>query len=87
MILFITSVDVITLPRMMWMGLRDNIDPAIAAVSVVLIADHSRPVGANGPGSGANVTRSRRGMTGLGASRRLGINAGVPRSDGEGRFR
>jgi putative spermidine/putrescine transport system permease protein len=36
--LFITSVDVITLPRMMWMGLRDNIDPAIAAVSVVLIA-------------------------------------------------
>ncbi len=38
MILFITSVDVITLPRMMWMGLRDNIDPAIAAVSVVLIA-------------------------------------------------
>jgi putative spermidine/putrescine transport system permease protein len=35
--LFITSVDVITLPRLMWMGLRDNIDPAIAAASVVLI--------------------------------------------------
>jgi len=36
--LFITSVDTITLPRRMWMGLRDNIDPAIAAISVVLIA-------------------------------------------------
>jgi len=36
--LFVTSVNALTLPRMMWMGLRDNIDPAIAAVSVVLIA-------------------------------------------------
>lgn len=36
--LFITSVNAVTLPRLMWMGLRDNIDPAIAAVSVVLIA-------------------------------------------------
>lgn len=35
--LFITSVNAITLPRQMWMGLRDNIDPAIAAVSVILI--------------------------------------------------
>jgi len=35
--LFITSVDAVTLPRMMWMGLRDNIDPAIAAISVLLI--------------------------------------------------
>ena len=35
--IFITSVQVTTLPRLMWMGLRDNIDPAIAAVSVVLI--------------------------------------------------
>lgn len=35
--LFITSVDTITLPRLMWMGVRDNIDPAIAAISVVLI--------------------------------------------------
>lgn len=35
--IFITSVQVITLPRLMWMGLRDNIDPAIAAASVVLI--------------------------------------------------
>jgi putative spermidine/putrescine transport system permease protein len=35
--LFITSVEAITLPRLMWMGLRDNIDPAIAAISVVLI--------------------------------------------------
>lgn len=36
--IFVTSVNVATLPRLMWMGLRDNIDPAIAAVSVVLIA-------------------------------------------------
>ena len=36
--LFITSVNALTLPRLMWMGLRDNIDPAIAAISVVLIA-------------------------------------------------
>ena len=36
--LFITSVNAITLPRMMWMGVHDNIDPAIAAISVVLIA-------------------------------------------------
>jgi putative spermidine/putrescine transport system permease protein len=35
--LFITSVNAVTLPRMMWMGLRDNIDPAIAASSVILI--------------------------------------------------
>ena len=35
--LFITSVEAITLPRLMWSGLRDNVDPAIAAVSVVLI--------------------------------------------------
>lgn len=35
--IFITSVNVVTLPRLMWMGLRDNIDPAIAAISVVLI--------------------------------------------------
>jgi putative spermidine/putrescine transport system permease protein len=35
--IFITSVQVVTLPRLMWMGLRDNIDPAIAAASVVLI--------------------------------------------------
>jgi putative spermidine/putrescine transport system permease protein len=30
-------VNAVTLPRMMWMGLRDNIDPAIAAISVILI--------------------------------------------------
>jgi putative spermidine/putrescine transport system permease protein len=35
--LFITSVDAITLPRLMWSGVRDNIDPAIASISVVLI--------------------------------------------------
>lgn len=34
--LFVTSVDAVTLPRLMWMGLRDNIDPAVAAASVVL---------------------------------------------------
>ncbi len=36
--LFVTSFDVITLPRRIWSGLRDNIDPVIASVSVVLIA-------------------------------------------------
>ena len=36
--LFITSVNAVTLPRLMWMGVHDNIDPAIAAISVVLIA-------------------------------------------------
>ena len=36
--LFVTSVNAITLPRRMWMGLRDNIDPAIASISVILIA-------------------------------------------------
>lgn len=35
--LFITSVNAITLPRQMWMGLRDNIDPAIAALSVLML--------------------------------------------------
>ncbi|MCQ0091234.1 ABC transporter permease [Roseovarius sp. M141] len=35
--IFITSVDAVTLPRLMWQGLRDNIDPAIAAISVILI--------------------------------------------------
>lgn len=36
--LFITSVNAVTLPRLLWMGLRDNVDPAVAAISVVLIA-------------------------------------------------
>ncbi len=36
--LFITSTETITLPRRVWMGLRDNVDPAIAALSVTLIA-------------------------------------------------
>ncbi len=35
--LFITSVKAITLPRRMWMGLRDNVDPTVAALSVLLI--------------------------------------------------
>lgn len=35
--LFVTSIKAITLPRRMWMGLRDNVDPAVAALSVVLI--------------------------------------------------
>jgi putative spermidine/putrescine transport system permease protein len=30
-------VQAITLPRLVWMGLRDNVDPAVAAVSVLLI--------------------------------------------------
>jgi putative spermidine/putrescine transport system permease protein len=36
--LFITSFNVVTLPRQMWNGMRDNIDPAIAAISVILIS-------------------------------------------------
>ncbi|WP_137390615.1 ABC transporter permease [Rhodoligotrophos defluvii] len=36
--LFVTSFEIITLPRRIWSGLRDNIDPVIAAVSVFLIA-------------------------------------------------
>ena len=35
--IFVPSVDAVRLPRLMWMGLRDNIDSAIAAISVVLI--------------------------------------------------
>lgn len=35
--LFVTSFNVVTLPRQMWNGMRDNIDPAIAAISVILI--------------------------------------------------
>jgi putative spermidine/putrescine transport system permease protein len=35
--LFITSVKAVTLPRLLWTGLRDNVDPAVAAMSVVLI--------------------------------------------------
>lgn len=34
--LFVTSLDVVTLPRLIWTGIRDNVDPATAAVSVVL---------------------------------------------------
>jgi putative spermidine/putrescine transport system permease protein len=36
--LFITSVDVNTLPRQIWSGLRDNVNPSVAALSVLLIA-------------------------------------------------
>ena len=36
--LFITSTSAITLPRLMWMGVHDNIDPAVAAISVLLIS-------------------------------------------------
>lgn len=35
--LFITSVQVNTLPRQIWSGLRDNVDPSVAALSVLLI--------------------------------------------------
>lgn len=35
--LFISGIDVITLPKRIWDGLRLNVDPAIAAVSVILI--------------------------------------------------
>lgn len=35
--LFVSSRSVFTLPRQIWSGIRDNIDPAVAAVSVVTI--------------------------------------------------
>ncbi len=35
--LFVTSLDVITLPRLMWSGLRESIDPIIASITVVVI--------------------------------------------------
>ena len=35
--LFITSRNVITLPRKIWDGIQDNINPAIAAVATLLI--------------------------------------------------
>lgn len=35
--LFVTSVNVITLPRRIWSGLRDALDPVIAAISAILI--------------------------------------------------
>ena len=56
--IFITSVDVATLPRLMWMGLRDNIDPAIAAVSVVLIVIVTAVILTR---TAVQVARSRRG--------------------------
>ena len=34
--LFITSVNVDTLPKRIWSGLRDNVDPSVAAISVLL---------------------------------------------------
>ena len=36
--LFITSVNVDTLPKRIWSGLRDNVDPSVAAISVLLIS-------------------------------------------------
>lgn len=36
--LFITSVDVVTLPKQIWGGLRDNVNPSVAALSVILIS-------------------------------------------------
>ena len=37
-VLFITSREIRTLPKRIWDGLQDRIDPTIAAVSVILIA-------------------------------------------------
>ena len=36
-VLFITVRGVSTLPKMIWEGIQDNIDPTIAAVSVILL--------------------------------------------------
>lgn len=38
MVLFIASRDVFTLPRRIWDGINENLDPAMAAVAVLLIA-------------------------------------------------
>jgi putative spermidine/putrescine transport system permease protein len=35
--LFVTGIDVVTLPKRIWDGLRYNIDPAIAAASVLMM--------------------------------------------------
>jgi len=35
--LFITSRNVYTLPRKIWDGIQDNIDPAVAALATLLI--------------------------------------------------
>ena len=37
-VLFITSRDIRTLPKRIWDGLQDRIDPTVASVSVILIA-------------------------------------------------
>ncbi len=37
-VLFIASRKVFTLPRMMWDGVNENLDPSIAAVAVVMMA-------------------------------------------------
>jgi putative spermidine/putrescine transport system permease protein len=36
--LFISSRSINTLPRVMWDGMNDDLDPSIAAVSVLLLA-------------------------------------------------
>ena len=37
-VLFITSRRIMTLPKQIWSGIQDNLDPTIAAVSVILMA-------------------------------------------------
>ena len=32
--LFVTSVDAIALPHLMWMGIKSSVDPEIAAISL-----------------------------------------------------
>lgn len=36
-VLFIASRDVFTLPRRIWDGINENLDPAMAAVAVLLV--------------------------------------------------
>jgi putative spermidine/putrescine transport system permease protein len=36
--MFVSSRAVYTLPRRMWDGIRENVDPTVAAVAAVLIA-------------------------------------------------
>ena len=36
--LFLTSRQIVTLPKQMWSGIQENLDPTIAAVSAIIIA-------------------------------------------------
>ena len=53
MVLFIASREVFTLPRKIWDGINENLDPSMAAVAVLLISCPSTPVSTKSPASSA----------------------------------